>query len=47
MASDYKTDLCCGSCGAVLMQAAEGQIHHLLIQCTWCSSVNSTDGFSD
>ena len=47
MASADKTDLCCGSCGAVLMQADEGQVHHILIQCTWCSSVNSTDGFSD
>jgi hypothetical protein len=39
-------DFCCGNCGAVLMQAEEGHVHRL-IHCTWCSSYNSTDGFSD
>ena len=44
VASTHTVDYCCGSCGAVLLHADVGQVHGLLIHCTWCGSYNSTDG---
>ena len=38
VASTHTVDYCCGSCGAVLMHADDGQVHNLLIHCTWCKN---------
>ena len=43
VASTHTINYCCGSCGAVLMHAEEGQVHNLFIHCTECGSCNSTD----
>jgi hypothetical protein len=42
-ASDHTIDFTCGTCGAVLMHAEEGQVHNLTILCTACRSHNSTE----
>jgi hypothetical protein len=47
LASTHTVDHCCGSCGAVLMHSNDVQVRDLLLHCTWCSSYNSGDGFSD
>ena len=43
VASTHTVDYCCESCGAVLMHADAGQVHNLVIRCTWCGIYNSTD----
>jgi hypothetical protein len=47
VASPTNSDFCCGHCGAVVMRAEGWPIASLIIECTWCNSCNSTDGFSD
>jgi hypothetical protein len=47
MANPTNSDFCCGHCGAVLMRAEGRPISGLMIECTWCNSCNSSDGFSD
>ena len=42
-ASDHTIDFLCGTCGAVLMHAEDGQVHNVTICCTQCGSYNSTD----
>jgi hypothetical protein len=39
----HTVDYCCGSCGAVLLHADEGQVRNLLFHCTLCETYNSTD----
>jgi len=47
VASPTNSEFCCGHCGAVVMRAEGRPIACLIIECTWCNSCNSTDGFSD
>ena len=47
VASATNSDFCCGHCGAVVMRAEGRPITNLIIECTWCNSYNSSDGFSD
>jgi hypothetical protein len=43
IASSHTIDYCCGNCGAVLLHADDGQVHNLIIHCTWCEAFNSTE----
>jgi predicted RNA-binding Zn-ribbon protein involved in translation (DUF1610 family) len=42
-ASTGTHDFVCGNCGIVLMEAADGQVHGVLIHCTKCGATNTTD----
>lgn len=43
VASTHTVDYCCGTCGVVLLHADSGQVHSLLIRCSQCGTVNSTE----
>ena len=43
VASERTVDYTCGRCGAVLLQAEEGQVHGFLLRCRDCGSFNAVD----
>jgi DNA-directed RNA polymerase subunit RPC12/RpoP len=43
IASSHTIDYVCGHCGAVLLQAEDGQVHGVLIRCSDCGSNNTTE----
>jgi predicted RNA-binding Zn-ribbon protein involved in translation (DUF1610 family) len=43
VASERTIDYTCGRCGAVLLQADEGQVHGFLLRCRNCGSFNAVD----
>jgi predicted RNA-binding Zn-ribbon protein involved in translation (DUF1610 family) len=42
-ASSHPIEFQCGNCGTVLLHAADGQVHGVLIHCTNCGATNTTD----
>jgi predicted RNA-binding Zn-ribbon protein involved in translation (DUF1610 family) len=41
-ASSHTVDFTCGSCGTLLLQAEEGQIYGVVIECAECGAFNVT-----
>jgi DNA-directed RNA polymerase subunit RPC12/RpoP len=43
VAGSPSLDFTCARCGAVLLQAEEGQVHGLVVQCRDCGSYNAVE----